>query len=170
MHNSMPAATNAASAAPARSRQVVSCGLDRGFLAAGGVGWVAGQAAGATSPSEKPVAGADAAWAMDGCGMDTTGEGPPLQCADIQRQQWAQKTYSGPMTRQLHVWQRAECRLSYASRHVPHRVGVCRTGPCWPSVMLVSVASFNVAAHQASNARSGHRLACKCYHNSHVHL
>ena len=71
--NSMPAAANAASAAPARSRQVVSCGLDRGFLAAGGVGWVAGQAAGAIAPSEKPVAGADAAWAMDGRGMDTTG-------------------------------------------------------------------------------------------------
>ena len=58
--NSMPAAANAASAAPARSRQVVSCGLDRGFLAAGGVGWVAGQAAGAIAPSEKPVAGAAA--------------------------------------------------------------------------------------------------------------
>ena len=77
--NSMPAAANVTSAVPARSRQVVSCGLDRGFLAAGGVGWVAGQAAGSIAPLEKPVAGADAAWAMDGRGMDTTGEAPPLQ-------------------------------------------------------------------------------------------
>ena len=89
--NSMPAAANATSAVPARSRQVVSCGLDRGFLAAGGVGWVAGQAAGSIAPSEKPVAGADAAWAMDGRGMDTTGEAPPLQCADIQRHKWHQR-------------------------------------------------------------------------------
>ena len=89
--NSMPAAANVTSAVPARSRQVVSCGLDRGFLAAGGVGWVAGQAAGSIAPSEKPVAGADAAWAMDGRGMDTTGEAPPLQCADIQRHKWHQR-------------------------------------------------------------------------------
>ena len=86
--NSMPAAANAASAAPARGRQVVSCGLDRGFLAAGGVGWVAGQAAGAIAPSEKPVAGADAAWAMDGRGMDSTREATSLQYGDIQRHQW----------------------------------------------------------------------------------
>ena len=95
MHDSMPAAANAASAAPARSRQVVSCGLDRGFLAAEGADWVAGQAAGAIAPSEKPVAGADAAWAMDGRGMDTTGEAPPLQCADIQRQQCVIKDVLG---------------------------------------------------------------------------
>ena len=86
--NSMPAAANAASAAPARGRQVVSCGLDRGFLAAGGVGWVAGQAVGAIAPSEKPIAGADAAWAMDGRGMDTTGEAAPLRCAALLWQQW----------------------------------------------------------------------------------
>ena len=80
----MPAAANAASAVPARGRQVVSCGIDRGFLAAGGVDWVAGQAVGAIAPSEKPVAGADAAWAMDGHGMDTSGRllrcGARLSC------------------------------------------------------------------------------------------
>ena len=123
--NSMPAAANAASAAPARGRQVVSCGLDRGFLAAGGVGWVAGQAAGAIAPSEKPVAGADAAWAMDGRGMDTTGEAPPRQCADIQRQQcgtagadWIGETTEQPVCTFGCVY---PCRLSVSVWH-----SVCR--------------------------------------------
>ena len=70
---------------------------------------MAGQAAGATSPSEKPVAGADAAWAMDGRGMDTTGEAPTLQCADIQRQQWHRRCRLDRRdhgTARLHVWLR----------------------------------------------------------------
>ena len=151
--NSMPAAANAASAAPARSRQVVSCGLDRGFLAAGGVGWVAGQAAGAIAPSEKPVAGADAAWAMDGRGMDTTGEAPTLQCADIQRQQCGTKDVLGTDDNAGQLSCMSGSVLSVVCR-MP--VGVCHTGPCWLSVMLGSVASFNVVAYQASNASSGH--------------
>ena len=77
--NSMPAAANAAGAAPARSRQVVSCGLDRGFLAAGGVGWVAGQAAGAIAPSEKPVAGAAAGRRLAAAGWTPLGK--DLRCS-----------------------------------------------------------------------------------------
>ena len=78
MLNSMPAAANAASAAPARSRQVVRFGLDRGFLAVGGADWLAGQAAGAMTLSEKPVDGAAAGRRLAAAGW--TPRGKLLRC------------------------------------------------------------------------------------------
>ena len=152
--NSMPAAANAASAVPARGRQVVSCGLDRGFLAAGGVGWVAGQAVGAIAPSEKPVAGADAAWAMDGRGMDTTGEAPPRQCADIQRQQCGIKDVLGTDDN--------AGQLSCMSGSVLSVVCRIRQFACVPHRPVLAVrdarqcSQLQCSTYQASNASSGH--------------
>ena len=96
---------------------------------------------------------ADAAWAMDGRGMDTTGEAPTLQCADIQRQQCGTKDVLGTDDNAGQLSCMSGSVLSVVCR-MP--VGVCHTGPCWLSVMLTSVASFNVVAYQASNASSGH--------------
>ena len=64
---------------PARSRQVVSCGRDRGLLAAGAAGRVAGQAAGAMAPSEKTVAGVAAGRPLAAAGWTPRGT-PLLRC------------------------------------------------------------------------------------------
>ena len=51
---------------------------------------------------------------LDGRGMDTTGEAPPLQCADIQRQQWHRRCRLDRRdhgTARLHVWLRVSVSL-----------------------------------------------------------
>ena len=78
---------------------------------------------------------ADAAWAMDGRGMDSAGEATSLQYGDIQRHQWHHRRTLDRCQRgaaQLHVWYRAEWRVMCASRcvHISPRLAVRDAREC----------------------------------------